>query len=79
MDYTNRVAQTKIEALPRRPTDNAYALRNKGDNKVVYKLNAAPLPNDEKNAAGVLVRRGTEFEYQRGLYCSRCLLQVSLD
>jgi len=49
---------------------------NNGDDKTVYKLNAGPLP-DGKGSEGVLVRRGTEFEYQRGLYCERCQLQVS--
>lgn len=71
-----RVAQTLLHSLPRRPTDGAYTLLNKGENRTVYKLNAGPLP-DGKGSEGVLVRRGTEFEYQRGLFCERCQLQVS--
>ncbi|ORY80680.1 hypothetical protein BCR35DRAFT_304225 [Leucosporidium creatinivorum] len=72
------VAQTLLTSLPRRPTDGAYTLRNTGENKTVYKLNAGPLP-DGKGSEGVLVRRGTEFEYQRGLYCERCQLQVAYE
>lgn len=70
------MAQTLLSALPRRPTDGAYTLLNSGATKTVYKLNAGPLP-EGKGSEGVLVRRGTEFEYQRGLYCERCQLQVS--
>ncbi|KAM0792697.1 hypothetical protein ACM66B_002477 [Microbotryomycetes sp. NB124-2] len=86
------VSQTVIEALPRRPADGSHVLRNTGDNKNVYKLNAvqqaptAPVPaaNDQhdsrtKDVPGVLIRRGTELEYQRPLCCPRCLLQVAYE
>ena len=53
-----------LEALPRRPVDGAYTLRNTGDNKVVYKLNA--VTKDDDGGPGVLVRRGAELEFQSG-------------
>ncbi|KAI5475262.1 hypothetical protein MNV49_001675 [Pseudohyphozyma bogoriensis] len=71
------VLEGPLAALPRRPTDQSYALRNSGDKKKVYKLNAVGAPGRE--AVGVVVRRGKEFEYQRRLHCPRCQLIVGYE
>ena len=51
-----------LTALPIRPLDGARALRNSGPQKKTYKLTAQPRGD---KGAGVLVRRGEAFEYQR--------------
>ncbi|KAK4050061.1 hypothetical protein OIO90_005251 [Microbotryomycetes sp. JL221] len=79
------VSQTVLEALQRRPVDGTYVLRNTGDDKHVYKLNAtapseaAADSSTTGEAAGVLIRRGTHLEYQRPLVCPRCQLQVAYE
>lgn len=52
-----------LAALPRRLVDKAYALRNEGPKKRVYKLNSTG--GTGREAGGIVLRRGTEFEYQR--------------
>ena len=59
------VLEGSIEALPRRPVDNCYALRNEGEGKREYKLNAVGGTGVE--AGGILLRREGTYEYQREL------------
>ncbi|SGY68231.1 BQ5605_C004g02867 [Microbotryum silenes-dioicae] len=72
------VAQAQLANLPRRPSDQAYALRNQGDHRVVYKLNAEP--GREILSTSVDPEKGsTVYEYQRPLHCARCKLQVAYE
>ena len=58
------VLQGALAVLPRRPSDGAYALRNDGEAKRVYKLNAVGGPGREDG--GVVMRTGKDqFEFQR--------------
>ncbi|KAM0745787.1 hypothetical protein T439DRAFT_330327 [Meredithblackwellia eburnea MCA 4105] len=63
-----------LHSLPRRPMDGAYALRNEGEKKPVYKLNTV-------GKDGVVVRRevGQGFEFRRPLQCPRCSLPVGYE
>ncbi|SCV72565.1 BQ2448_4102 [Microbotryum intermedium] len=72
------VAQAQLSNLPRRPSDRSYALRNQGDHRVVYKLNAEQ--GREIMATSVdPEKRSTVYEYQRPLHCARCKLQVAYE
>lgn len=72
------VLQGGLAVLPRRPVDGAYALRNEGEQKRVYKLNA--VGGVGREVGGIVLRRNKDdFEFQRRLHCPRCALQVGYE
>jgi hypothetical protein len=70
------VLEKSLDALPRRPSDNAFVLRNKvanGKPKTTYRWNARP---DKKP---VLIKRDTGIERIFRFRCTRCDLPIGYE